>query len=110
MGAGPTAERAGGFGHVVFMPTSDALKSPRLHFPFLERRGADFPRPTWDACSAVPLPAAGLGGRGGGRDLASPGIRKMIPLGGFPRVSGRFRLSSSTLTALEVADRLLQRF
>lgn len=78
---------------MVSMPASNALKSPWLHFPFLERRGAVFPRLTWDGCSAVPLPAGGLGGSGGGRDLASPGIRKMIPLGGFPRASGGFRLS-----------------
>lgn len=109
-GAGPAAERGGGFGRVVFMPTGDAPKSPRVCFPFLEQRGAVFPRLTWDACSVVPLPAGGLGGRGRSRDLAGPRVRKMTPLGGFPWASGGFRLSWISFVALEVADRLLLRF
>lgn len=92
---GPAAltPQPGGFGRVLFVLIRDALKSPRLHFPFVERCGAASPGLTWDVCAAVPLPAGVLDGRGGGRVTASPRIRKMIPLGGFPWASGGFRVS-----------------
>lgn len=96
-GSGPAAERGGGFGRVVFMPTSNALKSPRLHFPFLERRGAVFPRLTWDACPAVPLPDGGLWKEWGQRPGKSRNQENDplggLSLGGFPWASGGFRLS-----------------